>query len=63
VEQEIPHPTSFHHKTGSLLQIKFDVDMGEWTTSWRFIQVAYEYHEDVEHQLSRWQKNGLDTKL
>jgi hypothetical protein len=27
---------SFHHETGSLLQINFEVDMYEWTTSWRF---------------------------
>jgi hypothetical protein len=63
MEQEIPPPISFHHETVSLLQMKFEVDMGEWTTSWRFNQKAYEYHEDVEHQLSSWQKNRLDTKL
>jgi hypothetical protein len=30
-----PH-TSFHHENGSLPQMKSEVNMGEWTTSWRF---------------------------
>jgi hypothetical protein len=49
VEKEIPPPRSFHQETRNLLQLKFEVDMGEWTTPWRFNQKAYEYHEDVEH--------------
>jgi hypothetical protein len=55
VEQEIPPPTSIHHKTGNLLHMKFEADMGEWSTSWRFNQKAYAHHEDVEHQLPSWQ--------
>jgi hypothetical protein len=43
--------------------MKIEVDRGEWTISWRFNQKVYEYHEDMKHQLSSWQKNGLDTKL
>jgi hypothetical protein len=38
-----PSPTSFHHEIGSLLYMKFEVDMGEWTTSRRFNQKAHEY--------------------
>jgi hypothetical protein len=43
--------------------MKFEVDMGEWSTSWRFHQKAYEYHENVESQLPSWQNKQLKTKL
>jgi hypothetical protein len=43
--------------------MKFEVDMGEWTTPWWFNQKAYEYHEDVEHRLSSWQNKWLKLKL
>jgi hypothetical protein len=43
--------------------MKFEVDMGECTTSWRFNEKAYECHAATKRMWSTGRERDLITKL